>query len=421
VGCILLLLVYATVFDAPTSKVVKEIVNKIHSQLDSLERAYPNSTIYALGDFNSASVKLPRYNQQVTSSTRKNRTLDKCYASVSKNVYKCYKLPKLGTSDHDAVMLLPKYTHKHKYQPVHITKQLWSCDNIAKLADCLDSTDWATLLSDTDVTGQVAVFTDYLNFFIDVCIPTVTVRNRSDKSWMNGKIRRLVAQRCKAVYNNDVDTIKHLRSQIQREIRIAKSLYAKNIEQSFKSKPSDAWKSLKSVLKLNSSKAGCQFDANVLNKFYNRFDKPPCTDVFLPDLCDVSSLLFSLDDVYFVLKSVNTRKSGGPDNIPPRLIQSMAHILAHPVQTLYNNCLRTGSFPDGWKLANIIPIPKCKSPQLVKDFRPVALTPTLAKCFEHLIMKFLQPVLNDPYQFAYRPGRSTEDAIILALNTITTS
>ena len=141
VSCIVLLLVHAIVFDSPSSKVVKETRCKIHEQLDNLEKSYPNSTIYALGDFNSVSINLPRFKQQVTCTTRNDRTLDKCYVTTKANAYKCYKLPSLGTSDHDAVMMIPKYTPTCKSQPTYITKQLWSSDNMEKLIDCLEDTD----------------------------------------------------------------------------------------------------------------------------------------------------------------------------------------------------------------------------------------------------------------------------------------
>ena len=119
----------------------------------------------------------------------------------------------------------------------------------------------------------------------------------------------------------------------------------------------------------------------------------------LPDICDTSDF-FSIDEVYFVLKSTNTRKSQGPDNIPPKLLKAAARVLAKPVQTIYNNSIRLATFPQCWKSANIKPIPKCKAPQHIKDFRPIALTPTLAKCFERLTVKYFQPLVTDTRQFA---------------------
>ena len=51
--------------------------------------------------------------------------------------------------------------------------------------------------------------------------------------------------------------------------------------------------------------------------------------------------------------------------------------------------------------------------------RPVALTSVAMKCFERLVMAHINiiPETLDPLQFAYRPNRSTDDAISIALHT----
>jgi len=54
------------------------------------------------------------------------------------------------------------------------------------------------------------------------------------------------------------------------------------------------------------------------------------------------------------------------------------------------------------------------SPACLNDHQPVALTSVVMKCFERLIKDnicaFLPPSM-DPLQFAYRPNRSTDDAV----------
>ena len=266
ISCIVLLLVHAIVFDSSQSAVVKATVNKIHEQIDTLERSYPNCTLYALGDFNSAYIKLPRFKQQVTCTTRENKTLDKCYVTSRAQCYKSIKLPPLGSSDHNTVFLLPKYTPVSKSTPKQITKQIWSTSNIDKLLNCLEDTDWATLLNNDDINATEK-FSSYILFCIEQCIPSITVRDRNDKQWMNGKIRRLVAERCSALSNNDTTAVRDLKTAIQREIRHAKTEYAKSIESKLKSKPCDAWKSLNAVLKLKPSVSGCNLDPNELNVF----------------------------------------------------------------------------------------------------------------------------------------------------------
>ena len=41
-----------------------------------------------------------------------------------------------------------------------------------------------------------------------------------------------------------------------------------------------------------------------------------------------------------------------------------------------------------------------------------------AKCLEKLFLNYVTPLITDPHQFAYRPGRSTEDALLTSMGII---
>ncbi|KAI4903705.1 hypothetical protein NFI96_004081 [Prochilodus magdalenae] len=62
---------------------------------------------------------------------------------------------------------------------------------------------------------------------------------------------------------------------------------------------------------------------------------------------------------------------------------------------------------------SIIPIPKKSIITSMNDYRPIALTPIVMKCFERLTLSHIKrslPCTLDPHQFAYRANRSTDDA-----------
>lgn len=136
---------------------------------------------------------------------------------------------------------------------------------------------------------------------------------------MNGTIQKLVAERCQALFSIALPSVHHTQSDIKRKDRYTKSVHAKTIERDLKSSPFLAWQSLNNLLKLKSNKSGCNLDPNELNQFYNWFNMhfdPPV----LPDLL-WCIWLFSRDDVYRALHSVNSGKGCGPGNIPPRFIR----------------------------------------------------------------------------------------------------
>ena len=92
--------------------------------------------------------------------------------------------------------------------------------------------------------------------------------------------------------------------------------------------------------------------------------------------------------------------------------------IVQPVTQLFNASLQYQIFPDIWKQARIKPLPKCIGASDVKDFRPVAVTPVISKCLERLHVKYFQTVNGDDLQFAYRPKRSNEDALMLLTDNV---
>ncbi|KAK1804738.1 hypothetical protein P4O66_003594 [Electrophorus voltai] len=78
---------------------------------------------------------------------------------------------------------------------------------------------------------------------------------------------------------------------------------------------------------------------------------------------------------------------------------------------------------DSFKRSTIVPVPKKPRPSDLNDYRPVALTSVVMKCFEKLVRDFITsslPASMDPLQFAYRHNRSTDDAIAHLLHTTLT-
>ena len=85
----------------------------------------------------------------------------------------------------------------------------------------------------------------------------------------------------------------------------------------------------------------------------------------------------------------------GPDNIPPWMVKNYAHVLAAPVMAIFNSSLREGKFPDIWKTATIVPVPKKHPPgSLENDIRPISLTPILAKVFEGIVLNWVDDVVT---------------------------
>ncbi len=190
------------------------------------------------------------------------------------------------------------------------------------------------------------------------------------------------------------------------------------------------WQGLKTICSSgNNSSAEVRADpllADELNTFYGRFD---CNGgANLPNSSSGSSrqssndyaITLSEDDVRRELKRVNVRKAAGPDGITGRVLRSCADQLAGLFTSIFNESLATSVVPTSFKKSVIIPVPKNSKPSCLNDYRPVALTSTVMKVFERLLKKHICssiPATLDPLQFAYRPNRSTDDAISQVLHS----
>ncbi len=139
----------------------------------------------------------------------------------------------------------------------------------------------------------------------------------------------------------------------------------------------------------------------------------------LPTPPNDQALCLSAADVRKTLSRINPRKAAGPDNIPGRVLKDCAAQLTDVLTDIFNTSLSQAVVPTCLKSTTIIPVPKKSPVSCLNDYRPIALTPIIMKCFERLVMQKIKtglPNTLDPLQFAYCPNRSTDDAISTTLH-----
>ena len=108
----------------------------------------------------------------------------------------------------------------------------------------------------------------------------------------------------------------------------------------------------------------------------------------------------------------------GPDEVHYQMLKHLPNNALSTILHIFNDIWATGVFPESWRLATIIPIPKPgKDHEEPSNYRPIALTSCLCKTLERMINKRLVWYLesNDlisPIQSGFRSGRSTNDHLI---------
>ena len=61
-------------------------------------------------------------------------------------------------------------------------------------------------------------------------------------------------------------------------------------------------------------------------------------------------------DVLLLLKDINPSKTAGPDGIHGMVLKNCASTLAKPLTIMFNISFVTGSIPNEWKLASVVPV-----------------------------------------------------------------
>lgn len=132
-----------------------------------------------------------------------------------------------------------------------------------------------------------------------------------------------------------------------------------------------------------------------------------------------SSLNVTEGEVTHLAKRIGDKKAPGPDGIPGKIIKAACNILSKHLAHVFTECLKTGYFPEIWKEAALVLLPKEGKPKdSPSAYRPICLLGEVGKLFERVIANRLVIHLNQteenalsPEQFGFRQGRSTIDAI----------
>lgn len=120
-----------------------------------------------------------------------------------------------------------------------------------------------------------------------------------------------------------------------------------------------------------------------------------------------------------VKKRPSKNVAPGPDNIKFSVWKKIPGNMLGYLGKLFTLCFKLGIFPEQWKIATLVLIPKGTEtiPEKVKA-RPICLLNEIGKIFERAITNRLNEWMDEDEvrflsdnQFGFRIGRSTIDAI----------
>lgn len=86
------------------------------------------------------------------------------------------------------------------------------------------------------------------------------------------------------------------------------------------------------------------------------------------------------------INELNVRKAAGLGTITARVVKCCGETIAPVLATIVNNCFREGIYPDGLKIARVVPIHKAGNAQRLENYRPISVLPILNNIVERVII-----------------------------------
>ena len=416
----------------------------LENTANELTQKYPNARFVITGDFNRLPLKqlCEQFNltERVNFSTRGDAVLDQIITDIRE--YKdAQELPPITQEkvDHCAILLtgvqqeVPKYTTVQKRKLNSETRQNIALD-IAK-------ENWSSVLQAETTDEKVNQLHETVNQILDKNCPLKSVKVRKDTPpWITDAIRKTLKARDKA-YKKGCPSYKFLRSLATKMIRTQKQRYVRyQLNECTESKT--WWKNIKkletqsgdsnrSKYFIDSKWMECDQLAHNLNEYFISVGGSETHPSPTIPNTSAGPRALSIGEVKMMLGKLDPTKATSSDDFPTWISQELKEDMCIPVHDIVNSILKTGHYPQFWKIAQIRPLNKVPSPKQLKDFRPISLLFHLGKLVEDVILKELKQQISHNIcdnQFAYQQKLSTTDALIIllddwteALDDITTS
>lgn len=131
----------------------------------------------------------------------------------------------------------------------------------------------------------------------------------------------------------------------------------------------------------------------------------------------------SNEEVKDIISSLLPGKSCGHDNIYPRVFLHCSNCISPNIVRIFNTIVDSSVYPDILKIHKVIPIPKESKATTVEQYRPISILPIIDQIFERILHKqifsyFMENNLLNEFQYGFRKGCGTEEAIVNVQNYI---
>ena len=129
----------------------------------------------------------------------------------------------------------------------------------------------------------------------------------------------------------------------------------------------------------------------------------------------------TINQMCSLLLQLSGSKATGLDKISSKVLKIAGPVISDSLTYIFNQAATLCTFPNGWKIARVIPLFKNGQRNLPGNYRPISIFPALGKVMERILYTQLSEYLSvnnllSEHQFGFRKYHSTASALLDCTN-----
>ena len=351
------------------------------------------------------------------------------------------------------------FTGKQTNNKTEYFYRKYSPENHEKFRDALYATNWGDIFESDISFIKWEIFFEKIDLCFENSFPLIKASNKKKSysylPWYTKEIKTFIAKE-KILYRKQVrtqteidkETHKNYKKWLSKTIRNSKKEYLNNYFKNNAKQSKKIWDKINSLLdKKSKQKTECaelkdnsgkitnnsKEIATIFNKFFTQVGKTLSDNISIDKdkqneyfnklketYANIPNFNFkpvSLSEILDIGKTLQPKKSAGPDNIPGMIAKFTILTIPHVIKEIINSSLQTGHIHERLKCADVITLHKKGDKNDPNNYRPISLLNSFSKILEKIVSHQLTDHLNNneiiyKHQFGFRKGHSTVHALL---------